>query len=76
MMLASRGFAYHSKETASHAHAHCDCRVVAGMRGLEVDGYDWHGMRQRWAALMDECGVDGTNENASFDRRVALNRAA
>ena len=28
MMLASRGFVYHSAETASHAHPFCDCRVV------------------------------------------------
>ena len=28
IMLASRGFDYNSKETASHAHANCDCRIV------------------------------------------------
>ena len=28
IMLASRGFKYHTEETASHSHAHCDCRVI------------------------------------------------
>lgn len=28
IMLASRGFVYHSESTASHAHANCDCRIV------------------------------------------------
>ena len=41
VMLASRGFKYHTKELASHAHAHCDCRVVPGWDGYtSVEGYD------------------------------------
>lgn len=43
IMLASRGFVYHSKESAgalNHWHPNCDCRVVAGFDGMEVDGYD------------------------------------
>lgn len=41
MMLASRGFAYHTEDTASHAHAHCDCRIVPGWDGVtSVEGYD------------------------------------
>lgn len=40
LMLASRGFAYSTADAASHAHAGCDCRVVAGFDGLEVEGYD------------------------------------
>ena len=40
LMLASRGFVYTSAEAASHAHAGCDCRVVQGYPGMEVDGYD------------------------------------
>ena len=40
LMLASRGFAYTTADAASHAHAGCDCRVVAGFDGLEVEGYD------------------------------------
>lgn len=42
IMLASRGFVYHSEETASHAHAHCDCRVVPSWdkKNPAVQGYD------------------------------------
>lgn len=40
IMLASRGFAYTSPGAASHAHASCDCRVIQGYPGMEVEGYD------------------------------------
>lgn len=42
IMLASRGFVYHSEELASHAHAHCDCRVVPSWDRAKaaVEGYD------------------------------------
>lgn len=38
--LASRGYVYHSKDTASHAHANCDCVVVPSFKGTTVEGYD------------------------------------
>lgn len=42
IMLASRGFAYLSEESASHSHAHCDCRVVPSWdkNNPAVQGYD------------------------------------
>ena len=41
IMLASRGFTYQSEETASHAHADCDCRIVPSWdRSPAVQGYD------------------------------------
>lgn len=42
IMLASRGFVYHSEETASHAHANCDCRIVPSWdkNNPAVQGYD------------------------------------
>lgn len=41
IMLASRGFAYKSEESASHSHAHCDCRIVPEfIKGQSVEGYD------------------------------------
>ena len=41
IMLASRGFVYHSEETASHAHAHCDCRVIPSWdKSPLAQGYD------------------------------------
>ena len=42
IMLASRGFAYQSDETASHSHAHCDCRIVPSWdkKKASAQGYD------------------------------------
>ena len=44
IMLASRGFVYRSKESAGseegHYHAHCQCRIVPGFEGSDVEGYD------------------------------------
>lgn len=42
IMLASRGFAYLSEESASHSHAHCDCRIVPSWdkKNPTVQGYD------------------------------------
>lgn len=53
LMLASRGFAYRSERSAvgkykarskdraaSHGHPGCDCRIVQGYHGMEVEGYD------------------------------------
>lgn len=43
IMLASRGFVYYSKESASangHVHPNCDCKIVPGFEGDVVEGYD------------------------------------
>ena len=42
IMLASRGFVYHSESLASHAHDNCDCVVVPswGKGSDSVEGYD------------------------------------
>ena len=41
LMLASRGFVYRSEAKALNAnHRHCDCRIVEGFDGMEVEGYD------------------------------------
>ena len=53
VMLASRGFDFKSEESAvgkyrkksrtgaaSHGHPGCDCRIVQGYPGMEVEGYD------------------------------------
>lgn len=44
IMLASRGFVYHSRETAGefdHYHRSCDCKVIGDLDELtEVEGYD------------------------------------
>ena len=41
LMLASRGFVYRSEARALNAnHRHCDCRIVEGFGGMQVEGYD------------------------------------
>ncbi len=41
LMLASRGFVYKSELSALNAnHPNCDCRIVEGFDGMEVEGYD------------------------------------
>lgn len=44
IMLASRGFVYHTEATAGelkHYHANCRCRIVPGFQGeTTVEGYD------------------------------------
>ena len=55
LMLASRGFVYNSKSTASmgHVHSGCDCRIVAGWDGMEVDDYDPSSIYDRWQDAID-----------------------
>lgn len=49
IMLASRGFVYRSEEAAvRHYHANCDCRVVPGFDGMEVEGYDVNALYERY----------------------------
>ena len=40
IMLASRGFVYTTPEAAQHSHDGCDCKVMPGFDGTEVEGYD------------------------------------
>ena len=61
IMLASRGFVYATKETAgefSDWHDRCNCIVVAGVDGLEVEGYDYMGMRKRYGQCRATLGGD------------------
>ena len=55
LMLASRGFVYNSQSTASmgHVHSGCDCRIVAGWDGMEVDDYDPRSIYDRWQDAID-----------------------
>lgn len=53
MMLASRGFAYHSEESAGHAdHRGCDCLIIAGIHGESyVMGVDVDEQYRVWKEL-------------------------
>lgn len=63
IMLASRGFVYANKRSAgdeggafNRFHDKCNCRVVAGYEGLEVEGYDYKGMYDRYKACRNAIG--------------------
>lgn len=53
--LASRGFKYHSEETASHAHDGCDCDIIPGFDGeTKVEGYDPDSLYREWRRMVSE----------------------
>ena len=65
VVMASRGFSYASREAAGDVgarfnsyHRHCDCRVVAGVEGTTVEGYDpeWYDSVYRDAMRTAGCG--------------------
>ena len=63
LMLASRGFVYSSEATAGavkldHYHSGCDCRVVAGWGGTEVEGYDTQAIYDRWQDAIDALAAE------------------
>ena len=62
MMLASRGFAYHSEESAGHAdHRGCNCLIVAGIHGMSyVEGVDIDEQYRTWKEL--------ASADAQFDK--------
>ena len=57
MMLASRGFVYHSEATAKGehgVHAHCRCIVLPGKHGrTSIEGYDPDEWYERWQQSME-----------------------
>lgn len=67
MMLASRGFAYHSEESAGHAdHRGCNCLIVAGIHGMSyVEGVDVDEQYRVWKEL---ASVDAKLERGEIDR--------
>lgn len=51
LMLAGRGFVYHSKKTAGefgHYHDNCDCHIVASWDKDGVEGYDPTAYHNEW----------------------------
>ena len=60
IMLASRGFVYATRESAGEFtkfHDHCDCRIVAGTKDTQVEGYDPEGMYRRYRMCRDALGT-------------------
>lgn len=67
MMLASRGFAYHSEESAGHAdHRGCNCLIVAGIHGSSfVQGVDIDEQYKVWKEL---ASVDAKYQKGELTR--------
>lgn len=65
LMLASRGFAYTSEKSASekaeggHYHTNCDCRIVPGFPGMDVEGYDPAELYRRWKQADSKAEANG-----------------
>ena len=53
IMLASRGFAYHSQSTAEVGdHRNCDCLIVPGRHGMDsIDGIDFQAQYDCWREM-------------------------
>ena len=75
LMLASRGFVYHSTSSAAvdHTHDSCDCRVVVGFPGDEVEGYDPQAIYDRWQDAIDAKAKERAERNGTT---VSEERAA
>lgn len=77
IMLASRGYVYHSSTSAGqldHYHAHCDCRVVPSFGRGSITGYDPDKYLDQYAAMLDngklsEEGLARSATNAKLRRR-------
>lgn len=75
LMLASRGFVYHSEASAAvdHTHYACDCRAVPGWGGTEVEGYDTQAIYDRWQDAVDAKAKERAERNGTT---VSEERAA
>lgn len=68
LMLASRGFVYHSNRSAgalNHWHPHCDCRVVMGWDGDRVEGYNPQEIYDRWQEAIDRMAGERAERNGT-----------
>lgn len=70
LMLASRGFVYHTESTASmgHVHSDCDCRIVAGWPGMEVEGYDDMALYREWQESLKEKAARRAERNGTPEK--------
>ncbi|MCR4870840.1 MAG: hypothetical protein K5859_06030, partial [Atopobiaceae bacterium] len=62
LMLAGRGFVYHSEASAigSHGlHNHCDCIVIPGKKGrTRIDGYNSEDIQKRFSEVSNSVRYD------------------
>lgn len=77
VMLASRGFAYHTKDTAGYKekfHSDCDCRVVPHWGKGSIRGYDsspYLDLYERGRLVAERAGMPATPENVLKGMRLA-----
>lgn len=77
IMLASRGFVYTTPEAAAHAHDGCDCKVVPGFPGMEVEGYDPDSLYDLYSEARSRLGDRASDaEIGSEIERVASDRSS
>ena len=67
LMLASRGFVYHTEAAASHAHAGCDCRTVPSWKAHAVQGYDPSALYERWQESIDRKAAERAERNGTTE---------
>lgn len=79
IMLASRGFIYHSEDTAGEFekfHSHCDCEIVPSWeKSPRVEGYDPEKMYERYLMCRDTLGEDylkSTYVRLPFQERLEM----
>lgn len=73
LMLASRGFAYNSKDAAEHSHPNCDCVVVCSWdkKNPALEGYDPDEYYDRWKHPEIYKGLDDVTAKSLACLRVA-----
>lgn len=76
-MLASRGFEYHTAESAGEGHPYhrnCDCVIVPGVKGLDpdsqVEGYRPTELYRRWKGCAGTVGEDPDTRDAAALGRI------
>jgi hypothetical protein len=65
LMLASRGWVYHTEAAASHAHSGCDCRVVPSWKARSVEGYEPAALYDQWQDAIDEKAAKRAERNGT-----------
>lgn len=67
LMLASRGFVYHTEAAASHAHGGCDCRIVPSWKSHEVEGYDPEAIYDQWQDAINAKAAERAERNGTSE---------
>lgn len=72
LMLASRGFVYHTRDAAdASSHKSCDCVVIPGVGGdmarssTQVEGYDPDALYDLWQTRVDERAARNAEKNGT-----------